>query len=68
MNADLPAGRPADVPPPRTAGDTDFARGERARLARRVELLDALAEDRDRFRRRNAGYYRELERLVRLRQ
>ncbi len=65
MTTDLPASDPSGVPPARTAGDSKFARGERARLARRVEVLDALAERRDRFRRRNACYQRELERLAR---
>ena len=47
------------------AGDSDFARRERARRDARVAELDALAAARDNYRAQNAYYYREIERLAR---
>jgi SAM-dependent methyltransferase/GT2 family glycosyltransferase len=45
--------------------ESELERRERARRAERVALLDALADTRDDFRRRNAYYYEEIERLAR---
>jgi SAM-dependent methyltransferase len=46
------------------ARETVFARAERERRRERVARLDALAPERDRFRRKNAYYHGELERLA----
>jgi SAM-dependent methyltransferase len=44
---------------------TEFARREAERRRQRVEMYDRYAGERDRWRRRNAAYYRAIERLVR---
>ena len=49
----------------RRVAPTAFARGEAERKARRVALVDSLAERRDEFRDRNRYYYEEIERLLR---
>ncbi|HEV8436839.1 MAG TPA: glycosyltransferase [Methylomirabilota bacterium] len=48
-----------------TSTTTEFARREADRRRRHVELYDRHAGERDRWRRRNAAYYRAIERLVR---
>lgn len=45
--------------------ETAFARAERARRTARAEELDALADRRDDFRRRNRYYHEQIERLAR---
>jgi SAM-dependent methyltransferase/GT2 family glycosyltransferase len=47
------------------AADTAFERNRRAAIAARVTKLDAEAPRRDEFRRKNAYYYQEIERLAR---
>ncbi|HEX2574110.1 MAG TPA: bifunctional class I SAM-dependent methyltransferase/glycosyltransferase family 2 protein [Polyangia bacterium] len=44
---------------------TNFARREAETRARRVAMLDALADERDRWRQKNDFYYRSIEELVR---
>ena len=46
------------------ADETEFARRERSRRQARVERLDALADLRDDFRRKNVAYYREIDRIA----
>src|SRR5687768_12015799 len=48
----------------REPAETDFARVERERRAERVAALDAMADRRDAFRRKNAYYHQEVERLA----
>ena len=45
--------------------ESEFARREREARAARVKALDSVADDRDRWRAKNAFYYRSIEELAR---
>src|SRR5262249_44476056 len=50
--------------PIQKARETAFSRHERAERQARVAKIDAVADDRDKFRKKNAYYHEEIERLA----